>query len=147
MFFMAHKVVCLGHNDLVFFWQQFGSKLCYVCQWALKISRQPRSSPRCRPTTVYSMQWGQIFLHVATDTFLHISHKPPLQSSTWPYRQKANEKTFPTMSCLSRNTDNFSHESNTLLLNNAPLKQSGKNCKAPPQKKILPSTCSTLTPI
>jgi len=52
--------------------------------------------PSCHPTNsikslkvtlivAFSVQWGEIFLHVMTVTFLHNSRKPPLRSWTWLY--------------------------------------------------------------
>jgi len=54
-------------------WQQFGSILHYVWQWALKISWQPWSSPWCRTAALCSRT---SILHVSTVTFLQISRKP-----------------------------------------------------------------------
>jgi len=45
-----------------------------------------------------------------TVTFLQIFCKPPLQSWTGLYFQKANEKTFPMIYCPYRNNLNFSHK-------------------------------------
>jgi len=54
---------------------------------------------------------GTNILRVTPVTFLYISHKPPLRSWTWLYRQKANKMTFPTISCPYRNIVHFSYTS------------------------------------
>jgi len=105
--YMMHTL--FGSQWFGVFWQQFGSKLCYIWQWAPKITWQPWSLPWRRPTAECSE--ARFFFAVMTVTFLHISRKPPFRSWTWLYHQKANEKTFPTISCPYGNIVNFSHTS------------------------------------
>jgi len=100
-------LVCFSENDLASFVSDLAVNYV-VWQWARKSVGNP---DRRHDNVLLQCAVRQDFLHATTVTFLHISRKPSLRSWTWVYRQKANEKTFPTLSCQCRNIVNLSHTS------------------------------------
>jgi len=90
LIYMLHTYSLFESQWFGVLWQQSGSKLRYVWQWAPKISWQPRLSPcssRC------SVQWDVDFACITCYIFTNFLQIPILTSNLL-YLRKANETSF-----------------------------------------------------
>jgi len=99
------------------FWQRFGSKLRYVCQWAPKITWQPDIVP---------LQRNVHFAYVNCYIFANCPQTPTSTSNlTVPSKSQWNVDSDDIL-YVRKYCQLFTHESNTFLLQNTPLKPMGQ---------------------